>query len=173
MWRQKAGPFRTPTIEQHEGYHSSVTYQCHTAQWWLITKFSTWTMRQTRAPVLVLRFYMIKINIHSSVVHDILWFPGKCALTSSAKALQMPRSHRGSNLLTCLSLSSKMHLHETLSFPSGPVSSHIKTKNRGKYFIYAVSANVSRHDAWQIIEKWFLMSLSQTRPMLFIFSVNH
>lgn len=117
-------------------------------------------------------FYMIKIKIHN-MVHDILWFPGKCALTSAAKTLQMPRSHRGSNLLTCLSLSSKTHLHETLSFPSGPLPSHIKTKNRGKYFIYAVSANVSRHDAWQIIEKWFLMSLSQACPLLFIFSVNH
>lgn len=31
--------------------------------------------------------------------------------------------------------------------------SHIKTKNRGKYFICAVSAGVSRYDAWQIIEK--------------------
>lgn len=34
-----------------------------------------------------------------------------------------------------------------------PPPSHIKTKNRGEYFIYAVSGCVSFRHAWQIIEK--------------------
>lgn len=67
------------------------------------------------------------------------------------------RSRRGTNLFLSSRRKTKKK-KKPASTPNTIVSiwasrSHIKTKNRGKYFIRAVSAGVSRHDAWQIIEK--------------------
>lgn len=58
-------------------------------------------MCQMRTPFRARKcFYMIRIKIHSSIVHlaDILQFPGKCALTVLGITLQKPRIHCGFNL---------------------------------------------------------------------------
>lgn len=105
-------------------------------------------------------FYMMRIKSHSSAVYsaDVVHFLEAHALNriehqSHLRWIMVASIKRTVALILAQPVSECLVQNASLLFPSGLVSSHIKTKNRGKYFICAVSASVSRHDAWQIIEK--------------------
>lgn len=173
-------------IERHEGHHSSVARRCHTAQWWLITKFSSQIMRHMRAPswprqwfsffFFPPRFcYATRVRIRSLCASPYSPVPRKWQNSDFGHG----RSRRGTNLFSSLKRKTKNKMKSPsiyakhYRFHLGRWLPILKQRTEAN-ISSALSASPSPATTrGRLLKNDFSWACHRLVPQLFISSVNH